>query len=547
MRNVECGMWIFTIFAAHNKYHFNMKTRFLLLFLLCSLFAKAQTIALSGLQSGVWEADTVLITGDVTIQDSLRILPGTTVLFNGYYSIKAEEGASIMALGTETDSITFTVTDTTGFHLFNLGRGGWNGIRLQNAGLSRFEYCRLQYGKATFDDDQDGGALRILNCDEVEVSHSTLFCNFSREHGGALNAEWSNVVMHDCNVSNNLTYTGIDTVYFMYGGGLRFINCEVELVDMAFRYNDGRSAIGGALSIDSCSVNIDRCVFEHNHGINGAGLYMIRCYERPCNISNSLFANNYSEHFGGGLAISDSSPEMNNLTVVDNYSYGVTCGGIFFYQHSSPIVRNCVIYGNEHYNSLNDPIQIWIWTYDDYVPEFHNCLIEFGLENITGHENVQVYGNCLDENPLFVDPENENYRLSAESPCLNAGLTYDDDLTALDLDKSWRVCNSGIDLGAYEYTATGIAEAKQDVNPVHIVGNPITDASYAEIELESECNLTASVYSLDGKLLNSKHITNLETGLNRIEVGELFQGLVKGTYLITFSTTRQTIAAKVVL
>lgn len=524
-----------------------MKTKTLLFLLLCPVFALAQTIEVSGVQSGVWEADTVKVIGDITIENTLTISPGTMVLFNGYYNIKAEEGASILALGTETDSITFTVADTTGFHLFNLGRGGWNGIRLQNAGTSRFEYCRLQYGKAALDDDQDGGALRIFNSDYVEISHSTLFCNFSREHGGALNAEHSTVAIRDCNVSNNLTYTGIDTVYFMYGGGLRFINCEVELTDMIFRHNNGHSAIGGALSIDSCSVNIDRCVFEHNRGINGAGLYMIRCYDNPCNISNSLFANNYSEHFGGGLAISDSSPEMNNLTVVDNYSYGVTCGGIFFYQHSSPIVRNCIIYGNEHYSPLDNPIQVWIWTYDDYVPEFHNCLIEFGLENISGHETVSVYKNCIDANPIFLDPENGNYRLGAESPCLNAGLTYDSDLTALDLDKSWRVCNNVIDLGAYEYTATGIAEAKHGVNPVHIVGNPITASSYAEIELESECNLTASVYSSDGKLLNSKHITNLETGLNRIEVGEMFQGLVKGTYLITFSTARQTMAAKVVL
>lgn len=523
-----------------------MKTRFLLFFLLCSCFAKAQTIELSGLQSGVWVADTVLVTGDVTIQDSLRILPGTTVLFNGYYSIKVEQGASILALGTETDSITFTVSDTTGFHIFNLGRGGWNGIRLQNAGTSRFEYCRLQYGKAALDNDQDGGALRIFNSDDVEINHSTLFCNFSREHGGALNAEHSLVYMRDCKVSNNLTYTEIDTVYFMYGGGLRFINCVVELTDMVFRRNNGHSAIGGALSIDSCSVNIDRCIFEHNRGINGAGLYLIRCYDNPCSISNSLFANNYSEHFGGGLAISDSSPEISNLTVVDNYSYGVTCGGIFFYQHSSPIVRNCIIYGNTNYSPLEEPVQMWIWTYDDYVPEFHNCNIQFGLENISGNEGIQVYENCIDVDPLFVDAGVENYRLGSGSPCVDAGSpdTPAEILEGLDLDRHARVNGSSIDIGAYEFSNVGIAEDTQNECPIHIVGNPITDASYAEIELESECNLTASVYSLDGKLLNSKYMTNLGIGLNRIEVGELFQGLVKGTYLITFSIPRKTFTVK---
>ena len=180
--------------------------------MLYGLLAKAQTIEVSGTQSGVWDAETVVVTGDVTIEDSLTINPGTTVIFKGFYQILAKEGASLKAMGTENDTITFTIADTTGFHLFNSGRGGWNGIRLDKAGTSKFDYCRFQYGKAAMDDDQDGGALRIFDCDEVEIGHSTLFCNFSREHGGALSAENSKVVMHDCKVNNNQVYTKLDTV-----------------------------------------------------------------------------------------------------------------------------------------------------------------------------------------------------------------------------------------------------------------------------------------------------------------------------------------------
>ena len=336
-----------------------MKTRILLLLLLCTCFAKAQNIEVSGLQSGVWEADTVFVTGDVVVANALNIVAGTTVVFDGFYSIRVKENAILQALGTRTDSICFTVTDTTYFHVFNSGRGGWNGIRLEKAGPSKFDYCRFQYGKAALDDDKDGGALRIYNCQEVEINHSTLFCNFSRQHGGALNAEHSNVMMHDCNVSHNLNFSGDDAAYYMYGGGLRFINCEVELTGTNFRHNTGMNAIGGALSLDSCAVNIDRCKFEHNYGINGGGLYLIRCYDRPCSITNSLFAHNTSGHFGGGLAISDSSPLISNLTVANNHSIGVNCGGIFFYQHSSPAVWNCIVYGNTNEGLLEQPVQMW--------------------------------------------------------------------------------------------------------------------------------------------------------------------------------------------
>ena len=43
-------------------------------------------------------------------------------------------GALLTALGEENDSILFTVADTTGLHVFNMGVGSWNGIRLEKAG-----------------------------------------------------------------------------------------------------------------------------------------------------------------------------------------------------------------------------------------------------------------------------------------------------------------------------------------------------------------------------------------------------------------------------
>ncbi len=525
-----------------------MKTRFLLCFLLGCLFAKAQNIEVNGLQSGIWEADTVFVTGDVIVQESLNIQAGTTVIFNGFYAIRIEDGASLNALGTKNDSILFTVIDTTGFHLFNMGRGGWNGIRMEKAGACKLDYCRFQYGKAALDNDQDGGALCIINSDDVEIGHSTLFCNFSREHGGALNAEWSTVKMHDCAVNNNLTYTGIDTVYYMYGGGLRFINCEVELTDTDFRYNNGSGAIGGALSIDSCSIIIDRCAFEHNYGINGGGLYLIRCYDRPCSITNSLFANNISGHFGGGLAISDSSPLVSNLTVVGNLSIGVNCGGIFFYQHSSPVMWNCIVYGNANSVPLDEPVQMWSWTYDGYAPEFHNCLVQYGLDNISNNEVIQIYENCIDEDPLFAGPDNENFRLDSDSPCVNAGAfeTPAEILNGFDLDGHQRVNDGRIDLGAYEFDLTGIQETVQNENLIRIVGNPITISSYAEIELTKGDYLTASIYSIDGKLLVNKDLGLAQKGINCFEIGETFSSLPAGTYLFVIRTPEKAFITKVV-
>lgn len=522
-----------------------MKIRLMLFLLLCGFYAKAQYIEVSGIQSGVWDADTVLVTDNVIIEDRLDIMEGTTVLFDGYYSITVGRDAALNAIGAYNDSIIFTVTDTTGFHVFNMGRGSWNGIRLEKAGASKFEYCRFQYGKAALDNDQDGGALRIYHCDNVEIANSTLFCNFSREHGGALNAEHSSVTIHDCSINNNVLYSEIDTIYFMYGGGLRFINCEVDITGTDFRHNIGPSAIGGALSLDSCAVNIDRCKFEHNYGINGGGLYLIRSNHKECRITNSLFAHNTSGHFAGGLAISNSSPLVANLTVVGNHSYGVNCGGIFFYQESAPAVWNCIVYGNTNEVPLEEPVQMWSWTYEGYAPEFHNCLVQFGLENISNHEVVTVYEGCLDEDPLFVDPENEDFHLTANSPCIDAGYTIAPDM-GYDLDGNWRVCGERIDIGAYEYSGAGVHENAQNKSFIHIVGNPITASSYVEIETEQSGMMTANLYSLEGKLLANKNLGVVQKGINHIEIGEMFQNLSSGTYLFVVRNADKIFATKVI-
>ena len=519
-----------------------------MLFLLAFFVSQAQTIEVSGAQSGIWDADTVLVTDNVVVDEALNIMPGTTVLFNGFYSISVDKYAVLDAVGTPTDSILFTIADTTGFHVFNMGCGGWNGIRMNKAGSCKFDYCRFQYGKAALDDDQDGGALRIYGSNDVEISHSTLFCNFSREHGGALNAVNSKVTMHNCDVNSNLTYTNLDTVYFMYGGGLRFLKCEVDISETDFRYNNGASAIGGALSIDSCTISIDRCTFEHNFGINGGGLYLIRCYDYPCSITNSLFANNTSRHFGGGLAISDSSPLVANLTVVNNHSIGVNCGGIFFYQYSTPMMWNCIVYGNTNDAPLEEPVQMWAWTYDECAPEFHNCLVQYGLENISNYEVITVYENCIDEDPLFVNPINENYRLKSDSPCINAGSSETPPviLNGLDLDGHQRVSDNCIDMGAYEYDITGIHETVQYESFIHIIGNPLTNSSYAEIKLEKDCVLLAKVYSVEGKLLVNENLGNVQKGINRINIWELFQNLTSGNYLLVIQVGRKAYASKVV-
>ena len=158
-----------------------MKNLILVLFMALCFAVQAQTIQVSGPQAGEWDADTVLVTGDVLVMESLQVHPGTTVLFDGFYNITIGKGASFEAQGTKEDSVVFTVADTTGFYIYNSGKGGWNGFHLDRTGHFLLDYCVLEYGKAADTLDRFGGALNINRTQDVEISNTTFRWNFSRE------------------------------------------------------------------------------------------------------------------------------------------------------------------------------------------------------------------------------------------------------------------------------------------------------------------------------------------------------------------------------
>ena len=525
-----------------------MRTLFLFLLLLFSVAGHSQTVFVEGKQSGEWAADTVVVTGDVKVIDTLLISPGVTVLFDGFYTIMVEDGASFIAEGNASDSIVFTVADTTDFHVYNSGRGGWNGFRLDHAGKVRFDYCLLQYGKAADTLDRFGGALNILDCHDLVFNHTAIRCNFSREHGGGLNAENSSLVFSHCSINENRLYTS-DPTYAMYAAGARFLKCDVTMTDMEFRDNYGPTSIGGGMSLDSCSVILDRAVFADNIAINGGGFYIMRCNDKECRLSNMLVTGNYSGHFAGGFAFADASPEVYNATVVGNSSEGVNCNGVFFYQQSSPKLNNCIVYGNypPEGHAIGDTIQLWAWTFDDYAPEFRNCLIEKGSASITNFEYIKVFENIIDADPLFVRPEEGDYHLTEGSPCRDAGVESLPEylLNGTDLDGLPRVANQRIDLGPYEYSPTSVLQQKPEPSAV-IEGNPLNAQSRLRIRLSQAGRVVLNVYDLTGRRVASESFDHLTQGLHSLELGSMVNELKSGLYLLELSTPDEMIILKAV-
>ncbi len=138
------------------------------LLLLCTFTMNAQTVEVSGNQSGTWSGD-IHIVGDVYVgeNETLTVEPGTSVVSDGFYVIIVKGG--FVAEGTADEMIVFTVADTTGYSDYETIEGSWGGIHCEDCTdeVSR-DYCYISYAKTK--PHRDGAALRFYHDGDVEIS-----------------------------------------------------------------------------------------------------------------------------------------------------------------------------------------------------------------------------------------------------------------------------------------------------------------------------------------------------------------------------------------
>lgn len=175
-----------------------------------------------------------------------------------------------------------------------------------------------------------------------------------------------------------------------------------------FSIQKGLAYSGGGIYFSESSPTIRKCIIRDNGAKYGGG---IACYASSSpEITNCVIAGNTSSSTGGGIYLNDgSSPTIINCSISDNSA--AEGGGIYCLANSSPTVINSIFWGNiadEAGNEIlllsNSSITI---TYSD---------IEGGW---TGIGNIG--DDPIDDNPLFVDPGLGNYRLQADSPCIDTG------------------------------------------------------------------------------------------------------------------------------
>ncbi|UCG50122.1 MAG: right-handed parallel beta-helix repeat-containing protein, partial [Phycisphaerales bacterium] len=206
------------------------------------------------------------------------------------------------------------------------------------------------------------------------------------------------------------------------GGGLFVYDSGQTLINCLFLGNS--APYGGGLDFSDISeMNLINCVFSGNSANYGGGMHSWY-FCQDVHLYNCSFSKNSANYFGGAICCDEE--------------YGTT-------QEMDLI--NCILWGNNDSSSLGEFSQIYPSAYELSVSY---CDIQGGWQGL---------GN-VDTDPLFVDPsgadgiagtQDDDLRLSANSPCIDAGSNDAVEPGATDLGGNRRIVGGIVDMGAYEF------------------------------------------------------------------------------------------------
>jgi hypothetical protein len=231
------------------------------------------------------------------------------------------------------------------------------------------------------------------------------------------------------------------------------------------------------------------CIISQNHGTeNIGGMYLGGdVYPTDVTIVRCTIAYNTTPGIGGGIYIAADVDQFDSCVVAFN-SAGEGGGVSFFFLRNT----NNTIYQN--------------------TPDNLNLEAGHGIRNLIlwGDSSIQVTGDPLgatysniqgghpgegniDEDPMFVDPENLDFRLRKDSPCIDAG---DPDLTDADGTRS--------DMGAFYYhqETNDVASAERPGRVTQISAvypNPFNPEATIRYELAHDGPVTLTLYSVLGR------------------------------------------------
>ena len=304
------------------------------------------------------------------------------------------------------------------------GQGG--GIYAKNSNVLIIE-CTIRnnqaestYGGGIFfegdKEDLDFFPNRIY---QPSISKSVIVQNTG---SGIHSIEYIQTHIKKSEISRN-TLRGIVATSFQRGGTL--------ISDCVISQNTGGGVECGEFSI----LKIQNTIIQQNTGNIGGGISGGPSAEIEA--INCVIAQNIAQRWGGGIGITSKmgGSSISNCTVTRNVSEQQG-GGVYVSSAGAPfIMSKSIVWGNSS-NGTHDEVFV-----SGPNITIKNSDIKDGLDGI-GREpdgRLFIYEDNIDSNPLFVDPDRNDFRLRRDSDAagMGANALSQNPLSVSFLEKKW--------------------------------------------------------------------------------------------------------------
>ncbi|MFN2351762.1 MAG: right-handed parallel beta-helix repeat-containing protein [Kiritimatiellia bacterium] len=287
-----------------------------------------------------------------------------------------------------------------------------------------------------------GGGVYMLNANlrTVELRHCILESNQADTAGGGLyigpdNSRTFTAILSNCVVRLNTVISG-------HGGAMYTDQREggqLFIYDSNISYNNCLAgtweATGGIYSRAGLTAMIERSVISYNTTSGRTGALMV--YGGNFTLRNCLLVGNGGSYAAITLRLSYANLVLQNSVIAD--SNGTA---LYYYDSATVSGYNTILY-NDSITGTPGSQQF------EYSCRYPTEALLPGISNI----NL---------NPLFIDPDVDDYRLSVGSPCIDTGFNQPWMTNAVELVGNPRLSNGTVDMGCYEYPFFGMT-----VGPAH--------------------------------------------------------------------------------